>query len=108
MTYTYLTQKPWMARFRSHEISLAFDKAIRDMGGDIWYNTEVTKIDVKNGAVRGVELADGTYIPCERVISNLMPTVVFDRMIDKSEVPERERKLMNARKLAQSAFTVYL
>ena len=31
MTYTYLTQKPWMARFRSHEISLAFDKAIRDM-----------------------------------------------------------------------------
>lgn len=61
MTYTYLTQKPWMARFRSHEISLAFDKAIRDMGGDIWYNTEVTKIDVKNGAVRGVELADGTY-----------------------------------------------
>ena len=47
-----------MARFRSHEISLAFDKAIRDMGGDIWYNTEVTKIDVKNGAVRGVELAD--------------------------------------------------
>ena len=108
MTYTYLTQKPWMARFRSHEISLAFDKAIRDMGGDIWYNTEVTKIDVKNGAVRGVELADSTYIPCERVISNLMPTVVFDRMIDKSEVPERERKLMNARKLAQSAFTVYL
>ncbi len=108
MTYTYLTQKPWMARFRSHEISLAFDKAIRDMGGDIWYNTEVTKIDVKNGAVRGVELADGTYIPCERVISNLMPTVVFDRMIDKSEVPERERNLMNARKLAQSAFTVYL
>ena len=97
-----------MARFRSHEISLVFDKAIRDMGGDIWYNTEVTKIDVKNGAVRGVELADGTYIPCERVISNLMPTVVFDRMIDKSEVPERERKLMNARKLAQSAFTVYL
>ena len=97
-----------MARFRSHEISLAFDKAIRDMGGDIWYNTEVTKIDVKNGAVRGVELADGTYIPCERVISNLMPTVVFDRMIDKSEVPERERKLMSARKLAQSAFTVYL
>ena len=78
------------------------------MGGDTWYNTELTSIEVKNGAVRGVELADGTYIPCERVISNLMPTVVFDRMIDKSEVPERERKLMNARKQAQTGFTVYL
>ena len=108
MTYTYLTQKPWMARYRSHEISLAFDKRIREMGGEIWYNTEVKKIDVKGGAVHGVELADGTYIPCERVISNLMPHVVFDRMVEKTEVPERERKLMNARKLAQSAFTVYL
>ena len=29
-------------------------------------------------------------------------------MVEKTEVPERERKLMNARKLAQSAFTVYL
>ena len=38
-----------MARFRSHEISLAFDKAIRDMGGDIWYNTEV------NIGVQGVQ-----------------------------------------------------
>lgn len=108
MTYTYLTKKPWIARLRSHEISMAFDKSIRKYGGDIWYNTEVTKIDVKNGAVHGVEIADGTYIPCERVISNLMPTVVFDRMVNPKEVPLRDRKLMNARKLAQSAFTVYL
>ena len=54
MTYTYLTQKPWMARHRSHEISLAFDKRIREMGGEIWYNTEVKRIDVKGGAVHGV------------------------------------------------------
>ena len=87
MTYTYLTQKPWMARHRSHEISLAFDKRIREMGGEIWYNTEVKRIDVKDGAVHGVELADGTYIPCGRVISNLMAHVVFDRMVEKAEVP---------------------
>lgn len=64
MTYVYLTQKPWINRNRSHEIGLAFDKRIREMGGDIWYNSEVTKIDVKNGAVHGVELASGEYIPC--------------------------------------------
>ena len=108
MTYTYLTKKPWIAKNRSHEISMAFDSAIRKMGGDIWYNTKAKKINVNNGAVKGVELTDGTYIPCEHVISNVMPTVVFDRMIDKSEVPEREKKLIAARKLAQSAFTVYL
>ncbi len=108
MVYVYLTQKPWFAKNRSHEISLAFDKRIRDFGGDIWYNCPVKRIDVKDNAVRGVELASGEYIECDRVISNLMPHVVFDRMIDPNEVPEREKKAMNARKLAQSAFTVYI
>lgn len=108
MTYTYVTKKPWIAKYRSHEITLAFDTRIREMGGDIWYNTEVTKIDVRDGAVHGVELRSGEYIACDRVISNLMPTVVFDRMVDPEEVPERDRKLMNARKLGQCCFTVYL
>lgn len=108
MTYTYLTQKPWMAKHRSHEISMAYDTAIRKMGGDIWYNTEVAKIDVRDGKVHGIELANGEYIPCEHVISNLMPTVVFDRMVDEAEVPEREKKLIAARKMGQHCFTVYL
>lgn len=108
MTYTYLTQKPWIARNRSHEISMAFDQRIRELGSDIWYNTEVTKIDIQNGEVKGVELASGEYISCDRVISNLMPHVLFDRMVDPSEVPEYDRKAMNARKIAQACFTVYL
>ncbi len=108
MTYVYLTQLPWFAKNRSHEISLAFDAKIRELGGDIWYNTKVDKIDIKNNAVRGVVLADGTYIACERVISNLMPHVVFDRMVEPSEVPQYDRKKMNAQRLAQAAFTVYL
>ena len=58
--------------------------------------------------MRGVVLADGTYIACERVISNLMPHVVFDRMVEPSEVPQYDRKKMNAQRLAQAAFTVYL
>ena len=108
MTYVYLTHLPWFAKNRSHEISMAYDARIRELGGDLWYNTEVNKIVVKDNAVKGVELKDGTFIPCEYVISNLMPTVVFDRMVDKAEVPERDRRAMNARKLAQAAFTVYL
>jgi prolycopene isomerase len=108
MTYVYLTHLPWFAKNRSHEISLAFDQRIRDLGGDIWYNTEVEKIDVKDNKVHGVQLKSGEYIPCEWVISNLMPHVVFDRMVDHSEIPERNLKMMNAQKLAQAAFTVYL
>lgn len=108
MTYVYLTQKPWFAKNRSHEISMAYDTKIREKGGDIWYNTEVKKIDIRGGKVYGVELASGEYIESEWVISNLMPHVVFDRMVDHNEVPEYDKKKMNAQKLAQAAFTVYL
>lgn len=108
MTYTYLTQKPWIARKKSHEISMAFDNAIRKMGGDIWYNTEVKKIDIQKGKACGVELANGQYIACDNIMSNLMPTVVFGRMVDPAEVPEREKKLINARIIGQHCFTVYL
>ena len=108
MTYTYLTQKPWIAREKSHEISMAFDDAIRKMGGDIWYNTEVDRIDIKDGRVKGVHLKYGQYIECENVMCNLMPTVVFGRMVDPAEVPEREKKLISARIIGQNCFTVYL
>ena len=108
MTYTYLSQKPWIARKRSHEISLAFDRRIREMGGDIWYRSEVKRIDIDKGQAKGVELADGRYIPCPWIISNLMPHVVYGRMVEPSEVPLREKKLMNARIMGQSCFTIYL
>ena len=108
MTYVYLTHLPWFAKNRSHEISLAFDARIRELGGDVWYNTEVSRIEIRGGRVYGVTLKSGEYIPCEWVISNLMPHVVFDRMVDHSEIPERNLKMMNAQKLAQAAFTVYL
>ena len=108
MTYIYITQKPWFPKNRSHEIMMAFDAKIRENGGDIWYNTEVTKIDIKYGEVHGVELADGTYIPCNYVISNLMPHTVFCKMVDRKYVPTYDVKKMNAQRLAQSCFTVYV
>ena len=108
MTYTYLTQKPWIARMRSHEITIAMDAVIRKFGGDIWYNSEVARIDVKDNAVHGVELTDGTYIKCDYVLSNLMPHVVFDRMIPHSEVPKRDRQSMNSRRIAQSTAAIFL
>ncbi len=108
MTYSYLTQKPWLARYRSHELSLAFDDAIRRFGGAVWYNSEAARIRVSAGLVEGVELTDGRFLPCRHVISNLMPSVVFGRMMEESAVPEREKKLLRARELGQSPVTVSL
>jgi phytoene dehydrogenase-like protein len=37
-------------------MSLAIDKKIRDFGGEIWYNSDVTKIIMKDGKPVGVEI----------------------------------------------------
>ena len=108
MVYTYLTRKPYIARKRSFEIVLALEQRIRDFGGEIRYNTKVKRIDVKDNRARGVELADGTYIPCDRIISNLMPTVAFGKMIDPKEVPIRDQKLCSARTLGPTGFVIYM
>lgn len=107
MTYNYLYRKPYICHDRSHEISLAFDAAIRKNGGDIWYCSPVKNIDVKNNICHGVELEDGTYISADYVICNLHPDTAFKKMIDPEEVPTRDRKSMNARTMAQPCLTIY-
>ncbi len=107
MTYNYLYRKPYICHDRSHEISLAFDAAIRKYGGDIWYCSPVKYFDVVGNKCYGVVLDDDTYISADYVISNIHPDTVFKKMMDKKEVPVRERKAMNARTMAQPCLTMY-
>ncbi len=109
MIYSYFEGGAVIPRGRSHEISLAFDTRIRELGGDIWYNTEVTKILTdQTGHVCGVQLADGAQIEANYVLANCSPHVVYGKLLDKDAVPERARKLTNARKFAGRGFTAFL
>ncbi|MCQ2794250.1 MAG: FAD-dependent oxidoreductase [Bacilli bacterium] len=107
MTYSYIYRKPYICHDRSHEISLAFDAAIRKMGGDIWYCSPVKSFDVRDNVCHGVTLNDGTYISADYVIANIHPGTVFGKMMDPKEVPVRDRKSMNARHIGQPCLTVY-
>ena len=107
MTYSYIYRKPYICRNRSHEISLAFDAALRKLGGSIWYCANVKKIDVKNNVCQGVILDDDTYISADYVIANIHPHTAFIKLIDKNEVPLRDLKMMNARTMAQPCLTIY-
>lgn len=108
MIYSYLSRKPYIVKNRSHELSMAFDTMIRQNGGEIWYNTPVKKINVRGGEVHGVTLADNTFILSKWVMCNVMPHTVWGKMVDPEEVPVREKKLMNARKIGSCCITVYI
>lgn len=70
-----------MPKMRSHEISLAFTERIRELGGDVLFNTEAVRIltDKSDGGVNGVVLDDGTEIAVRHVIANCAPHLVFGK-----------------------------
>jgi phytoene dehydrogenase-like protein len=109
MLIKFLTFGAWIPRQRSHEIALALDARIRELGSDVQYNTCVEELLVENGQVVGVVTSKGDRIKTDYVISNASPTLVYNNMIrPKSEVPEVVLRECNARVHGLSSFVVYL
>jgi prolycopene isomerase len=107
MVYRYLSGGGWIPKHRSHEISLAMESCVRALGGEIWYSTRAEKILVENGTVCGVETTAGS-VSCQHVIANCSPHTVFGSMIDPNQIPERQMRAVNARKLGMRGLVVYL
>ncbi|MCR5741846.1 MAG: FAD-dependent oxidoreductase [Gammaproteobacteria bacterium] len=109
MTYSYYNLGAVVPKSRSHEMSLAFEKRIHELGGDIFFNTEVKKILTdKEGHVSGVELENGDVIESRHVIANCSPHNVYANLLDPKVVPERAIKLCNFRKFAGRGLTIFL
>ena len=106
--HSYVQHGTGIPRYRSHEMSLAIDKVIRENGGEIWYNSEATKIIMKNGKPHGVEVNGEKIVYGKRFICNSYPAVVFRDLFKETEVPKQQIKMLNARKTAVSLTTVYL
>jgi prolycopene isomerase len=107
MLNSYVKNGAAMPYKRSHELSMALEKVIRDNGGEVWYNSEVTRfIFGAEGQAIGVEAA-GKELFAKEIISNIIPNNVFNRS-DPARIPQRDLKLANARRFGISVATVYL
>jgi len=62
---------------------------VSEMRGEIKLGTEVTKIRVENGNVKGVTLKDGSKIDSSSVISNADYKTTFLCLLDREEVPSQ-------------------
>lgn len=107
MLLGYIVYGAGMPAMRSHEISMALEKSIRDNGGEIWYNTEVNHILVKDGKAYGVVIGGKEYL-ADQIVCNAFPDAVYSRMVDPAEVPKRAIQLVNSRQLGLTFSTVYL
>jgi phytoene dehydrogenase-like protein len=109
MFYKFLITNAYIPRQRSHEYTSALDARIRELGGEIEYNTRVERILVQGGQITGVETSRGDRIETRHVISNASPTLVYNNLIyPQSEVPEIAYQECNARIHGVTGFVVYL
>jgi len=109
MFYLFLITSAYVPKQRSHEFASALDARIRELGGDIEYNTRVEQILVKNGKVTGVVTSHGDHIETGQVLSNASRTLVYNDLISpRSEVPELAYRECNARVNGLSGLVVYL
>lgn len=106
--HSYVKNGTGIPHMRSHEMSMALDKVIRDNDGEIWYNSEVTKVIVKDGKPAGVVINGEKEVYGKYFICNSYPYAVFKDLFDIKDVPEKQLKMLNARKTACTLTTVYL
>ena len=109
MIYVLLEKSAFIPKLRSFEISAAFDRKIKEYGGEIEYNSEVEQILVEDGKVVGVKTKKGEYIKTGYVIVNASDHTVYGKLVyPKSEVPEMGKKICNTRKMGPGAVVIYL
>ncbi len=108
MVYMYLTYGAFVPKNRSHEISMALAGAIEDNGGEIRYNSHVSRFLFKDGQAIGVTLKSGEKIMCKHIIANCSPTTAYGKMIKTKNVPISAIKRTNARSFGMRGACLYL
>jgi prolycopene isomerase len=109
MLSQFLRKSAWIPKQRSHELAQALDTRIRELGGEIQYNTRVEEIRVRDGRVTGVVTSRGDRINTRHVISNASPALTYNQLIHpRSELPKIALRECNARVPGVSSFVVYM
>lgn len=91
--YYYIEYQPLHVKNCSQEQSSAImDRFIAD-GGEVHYNSNVKKIIVKDGAVKGVVTEDGSEFYANTIVSNLSPIVTYGELMEPT--PASTQALQN-------------
>jgi phytoene dehydrogenase-like protein len=68
-------------------LAAALEEAVREAGCQIWLDAPAASIRVERGRVRGVELADGRFVPAALVISNADPSRTLLDLVGAEQLP---------------------
>lgn len=96
MVRYYLVDGAAIPTFTSHELSVSLEDKLRELGGEIWFNCRAESFLFEDDHVCGVRTQYGD-VRCKYALANMNEDIVYGKMIPKSFVTPRIRKLSNAR-----------
>jgi len=93
----------------AHSFMAELEKLIRDNGGDIWFNTTVTRIQAENGKLVGIETSQGDFIETNHCVSTIDPKLAIGNLLEGDDAFKRKwLKKKEEKKENFSFFMIYL
>jgi phytoene dehydrogenase-like protein/acyl-CoA thioesterase FadM len=86
----------------------ALEDRLHELGGSCQLNATVARILIRNGAVHGVVLEDGTQVDCPLVVAAIDPGRVFHELIPGPEVSRLYRFRLERMEPSASMYTLHL
>lgn len=85
----------------------ALVKLFNELGGKIYYNSEVNHIKIKNKKINGIILKDGSFIPCDILISNADTAYTYKNLIPAEFRKKFTNKKIKKLRYSMSLFVIY-
>ena len=89
-------------------IPKAFQKCGEKAGMKVQLNTEVRKVLVENGRAAGIELADGSRVTSDVVVSNINAKKMYMDMIDQKHISSIAKRGLRSYKYSMATPMLYL
>ncbi len=106
--YTNINYTAIIPKMRSYALAMSLVSEFEDNGGEIRYNSHVSRIKFNNKQACGVILKNGENIDSNHIICSCSPTTVFGKMIKQKDIPKTAIKRTNARSFGGRSACVYL
>ena len=107
MIYIYFVFGGALLKDRSSELNMLMLNRFTDCGGKLLTNTEVKKIILENGEAKGIVTEKGVFY-AKKIIAAVNRHIVYSRLTDFEEIPERAIRQANARDIGVRPFVVNL
>jgi phytoene dehydrogenase-like protein len=85
-------------------ITQAMAAEARERGVAIFTDAAVARLTVRNGAVAGIALADGTEVSAKRVVANVNPKLLYLQLIEASALEADFRRRIESYRCASGTF----